>query len=473
MKKMTAVFLSILILMFTLVSAPAGAWAKDVNNDEGMYEVTDEVYADAYMLVNLDDDTYPVIAQKNKDKLKYPASLTKIVTAIVAINNVSDLQAKTTVSQSAYDSLLGTGAQVAGLKVGEELTIEQLLYLTMVHSACDACEVLAEYVSGSVPEFVKLMNNWVKSIGCENTNFTNCDGLHDDNHYTTVADMELITIEAMKNETFYKIATTQQYVYDDYTFVHTNFMLDKFHITYYYEYAEGIKTGSTTEAGYCVITKASKNGYNYLAIVMDSPKQKIDGIETKCSFIDAKTLFEWAFNSLKYSMVLRQNDVVEEVPVISGKDADTVQLVAEKDVNTIVPVALDPSAVIIKPIDMPESVEAPIAQGEKICSAEVIYGNKTIATVNLVSASEIELSTFLKVWNAIKDFFSNKAVLAVILILIAAVIAYIIFFAIKLKKHEDLAAQKRRRREEAEEKENREYNEKHRKDDGYLPPPKR
>ena len=377
MKKMSTVFMAALLIFMTF-AYPLSAFAKDLNNDEGLYEVTDTVYADAYMLVNLDDESYPVIAQKNKDKLKYPASLTKIVTAIVVLNNVSDLQAKTTVSQTAYDSLLGTGAQVAGLKVGDELTIEQLLYLTMVHSACDACEVLAEYVSGTVTEFVKLMNNWAKSIGCENTNFTNCDGLHDDNHYTTCADMELITLEALKNETFVKISTTQQYVYDDYTFVHTNFMLDKFHITYYYEYAQGIKTGSTTEAGYCVITKASKNGYNYLAIVMDSPKQKIDGIETKCSFIDAKTLFEWAFNSLKYSMILRQNDVVEEIPVNSGKDADTVQLVAEKDINTIVPVSLDPSAVIVRPVDMPESIDAPISAGEKICTAEVVYANKII-----------------------------------------------------------------------------------------------
>ena len=470
MKKMSTVFMAALLIFMTF-AYPLSAFAKDLNNDEGLYEVTDTVYADAYMLVNLDDESYPVIAQKNKDKLKYPASLTKIVTAIVVLNNVSDLQAKTTVSQTAYDSLLGTGAQVAGLKVGDELTIEQLLYLTMVHSACDACEVLAEYVSGTVTEFVKLMNNWAKSIGCENTNFTNCDGLHDDNHYTTCADMELITLEALKNETFVKISTTQQYVYDDYTFVHTNFMLDKFHITYYYEYAQGIKTGSTTEAGYCVITKASKNGYNYLAIVMDSPKQKIDGIETKCSFIDAKTLFEWAFNSLKYSMILRQNDVVEEIPVNSGKDADTVQLVAEKDINTIVPVSLDPSAVIVRPVDMPESIDAPISAGEKICTAEVVYAKKIIATVNLVSAKDIELSTFLKAWNAIKGFFGNKAVLAIILILIAAVIAYIVIFAIRLKKHDDLATQKRRRREEMEERENREYMEKHKNDE--LPPPKR
>ena len=470
MKKVSAVLMALMLILISVFALPFSAAAKDVNNDEGMYEVTEEVYADAYMLINLDDDdTYPVIAQKNKDKKKYPASLTKIVTTMVVLNNVDDLQAKTTVSKAAIDALSGTGAQVAGLKAGDELTIEQLLYLTMVYSACDSCEVLAEYVSGSVTEFVKLMNNWVKSLGCENTNFVNPDGLHDENHYTTAADMELITLEALKNETFYKIATTQKYVYNDQTFIHTNFMMDKYHITYYYEYAEGIKTGSTSEAGYCVITKASKNGYNYLAIVMDSPIKKLNGIDTKCSFIDARTLFNWAFDSLKYSMVIRQNDVVEEIPVISGKDADTVQLVAEKDVNTLVPTSLDPSAVIIKPVDIPESIEAPIAKGQKICTAEVIYGGKVIATTNLVSAKEIELSTFLKVWNGIKDFFGRPIILAIIVALIVLVMVYIVFFAVKLAHHDKRAAEKRRRREAQEEEENRQYSERHRNDD--LPPP--
>ena len=457
MKKLTALFLAFIILTLSVFAAPLAAFATDVNNDEGMYECTETIYADAYMLVNLDDSTYPVIAQKNKDKKEYPASLTKIATTMAVLNNVEDLQAQTTVSKAAIDVLSGTGAQVAGLKPGDVLTIEQLLYLTMVHSACDACEVLAEYVSGSVTEFVKLMNNWAKSLGCENTNFVNCDGLHDENHYTTAADMELMTLEALKNETFYKIATTQKYEYNGHNFIHTNFMTDKYHVTYYYEYAEGIKTGSTTEAGYCVITKASKNGYNYLAIVMNSSIQKLKGIDTKCSFIDARTLFDWAFDSLKYSMVLRQNDVVEEIPVISGKDADTVQLVAEKDVNTLVPVSLDPSAVMFKPVDMPESVEAPIAAGEKICTAEVIYGDKIIATVNLVSAQEIELSTFLKVWNGVKDFFGRPVVLLVLVVLIILVLIYIIYFSIKLAKSEKRTAEKRRRREQQEEEENRRY----------------
>ena len=464
MKKLIAFFMTFCILIIS-VAAPINAFAEDnpVQQD-AMYDVNEKVYADAYMLINLDDASFPVIAEKNKNKKKYPASLTKIVTAIVTINNVKDLSAKTKVSKAALLALANTGAQVAGLEEGEELSIEELLYLTMIHSACDACQVLGEYVGGTVDNFVTMMNDWAKSIGCENTNFVNPDGLHDDNHYTTAADMALITLEALKNETFVKISTTQSMQYKKYTFIHTNYMLDRFHVTYYYEYAEGIKTGSTTEAGYCVITKASKDGYNYLAVVMDSPIKKLKGIDTKCSFIDAKTLFDWAFDSLKYSTVIRKNDLVTEIPVNNGKDADSIGLVAKEDITTLVPSSLDSSAVIVKPIDPPESLNAPITKGDAVCKAEIIYANKVIARANLVASKTVELSTFLKIFNGIKSFFGNKIVFALILLLIAGAIVYIAYFAVKLKKEKERIAEKKRRQRELDEQMNR---------DDYLPPPRR
>lgn len=463
-KKLIAFFITFIILAVS-VGAPMSALAVSPSDmGEAMYEVNEKVYADAYMLINLDDSSFPIIAEKNKDKKKYPASLTKIVTAMVTINNVPDLSVKTKVSKGALLALAGTGAQVAGLEVGEEISIEELLYLTMVYSACDACQVLGEYVGGTVENFVSMMNDWAKSLGCENTNFVNPDGLHDDNHYTTAADMAAMTLEALKNETFTKIASTQSINYKKYTFIHTNYMLDKFHVTYYYEYAEGIKTGSTSQAGYCVITKASKDGYNYLAVVMDSPIKKLKGIDTKCSFIDAATLFDWAFDSLKYSTIIRKNDIISEVPVINGKDADTIQLVAKEDITTLVPSSLDSSAVIVKPIDPPESLEAPITKGEDICKADIIYANKVIGRAHLVAAKTVELSTFLKIFNSIKSFFGNKAVLVFLLLLIIAAIVYILFYANKLKKEKKRIAEKHRRQRELDEQLNR---------DDYIEPPRR
>lgn len=457
MKKLLSVFMSFVIISLTVFCVPFTAKAAT-------YTPNVKIYADAYMLISLDDDSHPVVAEKNADKRKYPASLTKIVTTMVTLNKVQNLSQTTTVSKSAIEALYGTGAQVAGLKIGQTITIEELLYLTMVHSACDACQVLAEFVSGSVPAFVEEMNNWVKSLGCKDTNFVNPDGLHDPNHYTTPSDMAKITLAAMKNEIFNKISSTQQYKFGKLNFIHTNYMLDKFHVTYYYPYAQGIKTGSTEQAGYCVITKASKGGYNYLAIVMDSPIEVLDGIKTKCSFIDAKSLFDWSFDSLKYTTVVRKNDIAYELPVNNGKDADTVQLVVKDDVTTLVPSTLDPSNVIIEPVDPPESLDAPVTKDDFVCKANVIFGEKTIVTVDLVAAKTVELSIFLKILNALKKFFTNKIVLTVLGVIVLLAILYIVTFVRRLRRDKERVAKRRREQEELDK---QLYG-----DDDYLPPPR-
>lgn len=401
------------------------------------------------MLINLDDDSYPVVAQKNIDERLYPASLTKIVTAMVTLENVKDVSVKTKMSQAAYDASVGTGAQVAGITVGEELSVDTLLYLTMVHSACDACEVLAEFVGGTKENFVKMMNDWVKKVGCNDTNFTNPSGLHDDNHYTTARDMSKITLAALKNANFVKYSTTTEYEYKGYTLPHTNLMLHPGYVTYYYEYAQGIKTGSTEQAEYNVIVKASKDGYNYLAIVMKSPQQKIKNQSylTKCSFVDAKSLFEWAFDSLKYTTIVAKDEVIGEVSVENGKNADTVALVAANDTNVIVPVGLDKSAVIIEIQEKPSSLQAPVTKGQKVCSANIIYGDEVIASVPLVAAKTVELSTFLKVINAIKAFFGLTVVKVILVIAFLAIVLYVYIFFKSLNKKKKVEKRRQSRRD--------------------------
>lgn len=453
MKKTLCIFLSFIMLISAVLCVPLSSSAATYTPDR-------KIYAEAYMLINLDDDSYPVVAQKNIDEKLYPASLTKIVTAMVVLNNVKDTSVKYKMTQTAYDQILGSGAQVAGIEVGEELTVDMLLYLTMVHSACDACEVLAENVAGSREAFVNMMNEWVKSLGCKDTNFTNPDGLHDENHYTTARDMATITLEALKNSDFVKYSTATSVEYKNMTLSHTNLMLQPGYVTYYYEYAQGIKTGSTDEAEYCVITKASKDGYNYLAIVMKSPQQKIKNQSylTKCSFVDAKSLFEWAFDSLKYTTLVSKGEVLGEVAVENGKDADTVGLVAESDTNVIVPAGLDKSAMIVEIPEKPSSLEAPVTKGQKVCSANIIYGDEVVASVQLVAADTVELSTFLKVINAVKSFFGLTAVKVIIAVIFVCLIIYVYLLYSSFKKKQKRAKKRRER---------------HSDPDDPLPPPKR
>lgn len=457
MKRTLSYILTLTILIISLFCVP-------FSSNAATYEPDRKIYAEAYMLINLDDASYPVVAQKNADEKLYPASLTKIVTTMVVLNNVKDLQAKTKMSQAAFDATLGTGAQVAGISVGDEHTIDELLYLTMVYSACDACQILAEYVSGTSAAFVDAMNKYVESLGCKDTHFTNPDGLHDSNHYTTARDMSTITLAALENSDFVKYSTTTDIKYGDLNLGHTNLMLHQGYLTYYYEYAQGIKTGSTKEAGYCVITKASKDGYNYLAVVLKSPQQKINGesYETKCSFVDAKSLFEWAFDSLKYTTLVSKDEVIGEIAVEDGKDADSVQLIAKADTNVIVPAALDKSAIIIETVDKPEVLKAPVLKGQDVCKANVIYGDEVIATIDLVAADNIELSTFLKIINAVKAFLGTTAVKIACVAIVLFIIVYVFLVISNNKK-------KKKRRQQKMERAERYDNP----PDDFLPPPQR
>ncbi len=466
MKKTMALLIS-LIIIFSTFSIPMTASAASYTPDV-------DLYSEAYMLVNLDDDSYPVVAEKNQDEKLYPASLTKIVTAILTINNVSSTSEMVTMSSEAYNVLLGSGAQVAGIEMGDEISVLDLLYLSMVFSACDACEMLAEYVGGTRDNFIAMMNEYASSLGCQNTHFTNPTGLHDDDHYTTVSDMAAITLDALKNETFTKIAYTTEYEYNGRTYLNTNLMLLPGYVSYYYKYAQGIKTGSTTEAGYCVITEASKNGYDYLAVVMDAPRidYNDDGYIEKCSFIDAASLFDWAFNQLKYTTLFEKGELIDEVPVKNGKNADTVQLVTAEAINEIVPASLDKSAVIIEVKDKPDELSAPIDAGDKICTADIIYGDEVILTMDLVAGEDIELSTFLTVINAVKTFFSYTVVK---IIIVAFIILIIIYILLVYRNYKKKRTRRSARIDEENIKQNRGNNSNIKNDsesDGNLPPPK-
>ena len=438
MRKVLSVFLILIILVSA--SFPLCAGALDINGDKGMFDVTVPIEADAYMLVSLDNGS--VLAQKNKDKKKYPASLTKIVTAIVSIENVDDLESETTVSQHAVDVLEGTGAQVAGLQPGDKISYKNLLSLTMVYSACDACQVLAQAIGGDEASFVKMMNDWAKKVGCKNTNFENPDGLHSDNHFTTAADMLLITRAALKNETFSEISSETSCYYSGASFTHTNYLLNPSDSAYYYPYASGIKTGTTTQAGNCVITQAQKGTKSYLAIILDSPMIN----DMKGSFVDAKALFEWGFNNLEDRELFNTSDALGSISVLYGKKCDTLQMNAKESVITAVPTDADKSDIKVEPVKMPENIEAPIKQGDEICKANITYKGKIIAKTTLVASKDVKFSLMLKIGAMIKNGFNNSPVGNIICLIILLVIIVLTVRIIQVKKIKKKRAAERERR---------------------------
>ena len=239
----------------------------------------DQLWAASAVLMT--QDKGEVIFEKDPDSIRYPASMTKILTVLLGIMFVDDLQETITVSETAVN--VPEDSSTMHLKVGEEIRFIDVLYGTMLVSANDGANVIAEVVSGDVDRFVTMMNETAASLGCQNTHFVNPHGYHDDNHYSTARDMAIIAREAMKNETFREIARTVTYqiprtnmqrartltTKSDYMLQGTDESPNK----YYYEYATGIKTGSHSQSGWCFAGSASKDGVDLVSIVMYTGKR--------------------------------------------------------------------------------------------------------------------------------------------------------------------------------------------------------
>ena len=392
--------------------------------------------ADIMLLVNLDDNT--VILDKNADKRSAPASLAKIVTCILALDNCSDLSTEITCRREVLGNLYQVKASVAGIRTGETLTMEQLLYCLMVASAGDAANIIADYIGGSIEQFVVMMNDFAKSLGCNDTNFTNANGLDDgDQMYTTANDLYKITSYALKNEKFREIVDAKRYDLpptnkcgETRHFQGTNKMMNSAFKDYYCPYVSGVKTGTTELAGHCVITTASKDGYNYLLIVMNAPQYDIDddGVDENVAFTDSKKIYEWAFKNMVLQKVTNTTDVITVVDVKYNWKVDHLRLVPESEMSALVPRGTETGSLIVRPIEdeTPKTVKAPIKKGDVIGKAEILYGEDSVGTVNLVSAEDIDRDFTKFFVDGIKAFFGNIIVKILIGILIVLVIIYIL-----------------------------------------------
>ena len=272
------------------------------------------IYSDAAIL--MDSKTGKILYEKNSNEKKYPASTTKILTAIIAIENcnLSD-----TISAS-YNAIMSipSGYSIAEIKENEVLTVEQLLNVFLIHSANEAGYILAEHISGSISNFADLMNQKALEIGCTDTHFTNPSGIQDENHYSTAHDMALIAQYCMKNETFRQIVCKTSYTLEptDKTpeeryFVTTNDLI-KTSSEYYYPYCIGIKTGYTSKAKNCLISASQKDGLELITVVLGAEFTE-NGKSARNT--DTINLFNYGFENYKYQEILSKNSVIKNVTV--------------------------------------------------------------------------------------------------------------------------------------------------------------
>ena len=248
------------------------------------------IYAESGILVDL--DTQEILYSKNIDKQLYPASITKVMTTLVAIESSSP-EEPVTFSQHALDSIEWDSSNI-GCRLNETLTMEQCWYAMMLNSANEVCCGVAEHISGSIEAFVEKMNQKAAELGCTNTHFSNPNGLPDETHYTTAHDMALIANAAYQNETFRQVFSTRQYEipptpqYTETRYLHNHHKMMQPDTEYYYEGCLGGKTGYTETALNTLVTIASRNGKNLLCVTMRTQGRQV--------YTDTASLFDYGFS---------------------------------------------------------------------------------------------------------------------------------------------------------------------------------
>ncbi len=344
----------------------------------------------------MDFDTKEILYEKNMNERLYPASTTKIMTAILALElgNLNDI---VTVDQEVVN--LTEGSHIA-LEPGEKMTLEQMINALMVASANDAAFAIAKHISGSIDEFAKLMNDKAKELGATNTNFVNPNGLHEDNHYTTAYDLALIAQYAMKNQTFRNIVDTVTYTIeptnekeDTRYLKNTNKLLfssdkiyvDGKYIPIKYEGASGIKTGTTSHAQYCLVSYANRDNQKLIAVVL---KSSANGV-----YSDTHNLLNYGFNKFDNITIGFKNEFIENIKVEDGIQPYVAGILGN---DFIYPLSEENIGRVDMKVNLRSSLIAPINKGEILGFAEFYLDGRPLGKVDIVSTMDVELDPMTK-----------------------------------------------------------------------------
>lgn len=386
--------------------------------------------AEAALLIS--PDSGMVLYEKNADERRYPASTTKIMTALLVLENIADLNETVTAQASDFETLEADSSS-AGIKEGETVTVEDLLYGLMLPSGNEAAYMLARHVAGSYEAFVDMMNKRAEELGCTGTHFVNPCGLHDDNHYTTARDLYKIAYAAMQDETFADIADTVQWnmsktnMQEERKVLTTNQLIFSSYQPWAYAYCKGIKTGNTSQAGNCFVGYAEYGDAKLYSVVMGCDSSSLEYSNIPASFTDTKALFEWGFESFTSKTLARQGDTVGSVNVRLSTDTDQLVLTVKNDLVSLLPADLDVEDLGEPQITAPESVNAPIKAGDVIGSATYSYNGTTYGTVELVALSDVERSTVLYYADLLSNFFQSTVFKVILIVLAVFVVLYILF----------------------------------------------
>ncbi len=403
----------------------------------------------------LDMTSGEVLYENNADERHFPASTTKMMTCLLALENL-DLESDITVDAEAA----GTGGSGIKLREGEIMNAGIMLHAMMIPSSNNCAVAVAKAISGSVDNFAVLMNARARELGCKGTNFVNPNGLHEEDHYTTARDLSIIAMEAMKDERFREIVSTAHYTVpatnlsDEREVDSTNLLLwdeTERHRIYVgndlrypkYEGTIGIKTGYTPQAGGCLVAAAERGDTKLLCVVMECTDMG--------RFADAIKLFEWGFSNYKTYTVLHGGYSFGDVKVRHG-EVNKVEAVLLTDVSYTLPTDASVDIMSAQAV-LEEKVSAPVKKGDDLGVITLYEGDEPVGTYRAVAAKSVAEGGFLSYFG-IEDTTAKvirNALLVILAILFLAMVTYILVMRrkMKIKKARKAAKMKAKQEEEA------------------------
>ena len=419
-----------------------------------------EMVLDAKAAILVDAAFGDVLYAQNADERVYPASTTKIMTALLVIENIemggSSLTTVVTATESAIASIPPRSSHQS-IRPGEQLTLEQLLYCLMVASANDASNVLAEAVGGSLENFYALMNSKAQALGLSGTHYMNAHGLHHDEHYTTARDLAVLASYAMTKPLFRTIVAAPVYtvpatnVSAQRTLHTTNYLLSHRIIPgYLYSSATGIKTGTTDEAGYCLVSSAQKGERELIAVIMGTELKRdaANLVIDRPYLSESSRLLEWGFAGYSRREILSTDDLVGELPVSLSSVADYVVAHPSGSLEATIPRDLARESFQRTVTWLDEAVEAPVVKGQVLGTITVSYEDIEYGTLNLVALSDVEASPWKVFW---KDTGAAALQIAIFSLLgVVLIFAVILLLRSHKRKRIRLARQAERERQKAE-----------------------
>lgn len=357
--------------------------------------------------VLLDANHGEILYDMGSSERAYPASTTKLATCLLVLEAVQSgqltLQTPITAGDTAYQGLSGNFS-TANIKVGETLTVEELLYCLMLPSANEAANILAVAVDGSIESFVEHMNRRVSELGCRGTHFTNPHGMHSDEHYSTAYDLAITMRACLEHDLFRTITQTPKHIVpatnmaQEREIYNTNGLVSSWtYGGYLYDKCVGGKTGSTDEAGRCLVSAAEDGDEVLISVILGSGPMEVPGEEKlkQGQFLESKRLLEFGFNNFKRVTITQGDKPVDTVKVTMSRQADEVNVKPQGSITRTLPKSMDLDDIQTRITLFAEEVEAPVEAGQVMGTMTLFYEDEVYGTLDLVAVTSVERSELL------------------------------------------------------------------------------